>query len=227
MRLALLLLPALGALAASSALASEATAPAVAAIGVIVGRTPGRSVAILQSGGRTRSVGIGEEAFGARVTGVFRDRVALDVGGEILELRLTTGKGASRVSRPVDSRPEAVAPPPGEAMGAGGGPHRRTLDRAEVERRLDEEIPRLMTAALRPYSEDGRVVGMRISRIPDGTLLQEVGIQSGDVITDINGVRTDSLAALAGLWSSLQGADELEATVRRDGVLVGLGVSIR
>lgn len=204
-------------------------APAdLAAIGVVVGRTPERSVAILQSGGRTRSVGIGEEAFGARVTAVHRDRVALDLDGRAVELRLSTGRGTASAPRPVETRPEAGAPPPpGEAMGAGGGPRRRTLDRAEVQRRLDDEVPRLMQAALRPVSHDGRVIGMRVSRIPDGTLLQEVGIQSGDVITDINGVKVDGLPALAGLWSELQGASEIDATVLRDGVIVGLGVSLR
>jgi general secretion pathway protein C len=165
--------------------------------------------------------------FGGRVTAVHRDRVALDFEGQTLDLRVTTGRGVTPAPLPVDTRARAATPPPGEAMGNGGGPRRRTLDRAEVERRLSDEIPRLMQAALRPVSEDGRVIGMRISQIPDGTLLQEVGIQSGDVITELNGVKVDSLPALAGLWSSLQGASELDATVLRDGVILGLGVSLR
>jgi general secretion pathway protein C len=209
-------------------LAAAETPPAdLAAIGVVVGSSPERSVAILQSGARTRSAGVGDSAFGGRVTAVFRDRVSLDFDGRAVELRLTTGKGVPSTPRRAQTRPEASAPPPGEAMGAGGGPRRRTLDRADVERRLNEEIPRLMQAALRPVSEGGRVIGMQVSQIPDGTLLQEVGIQSGDVITDLNGVKVDSLATLAGLWSSLQGASELDATVLRAGVMVGLGVSLR
>jgi general secretion pathway protein C len=68
---------------------------------------------------------------------------------------------------------------------------------------------------------------MRISQIPDGTILQEVGIRSGDVLVDLNGVKVDGLPELVGLWSSLQGASEISATMLRDGVIHGLGVTLR
>jgi len=213
-------------LSTSRMAAAEAPPADLAAIGVIVGTTPERSVAILQSGGRTRSAAVGGSAFGGVVTSVARHRVTLDFGGQRVELRLTTGEPLAGAPWQ-DPLVEPTAPPPGEAMGMGGGPKRRTLDRAEVERRITEEMPKLIQAALRPVSEDGRVIGMRISQIPDGTLLQDVGIQSGDVITDINGVKIDGLPALMGLWSSLQGASELSATVLRDGVIHGLGVTLR
>lgn len=215
------------AFAGASSAASEAPPPDLAAIGVIVGATPERSVAILQSGGRTRSASIGGSAFGGRVIGVSRTSVAVDFAGRVVELALTMGKGGASAPPASVAPPEATGPPPGEAMGAGGGPRRRTLDRAEVERRLTEEMPRLIQAALRPVSEDGRVIGMRVSQIPDGTILQDVGLRSGDVLTDLNGVKVDGLPALMGLWSSLQGASEISATVLRDGVIHGLGVSLR
>ncbi len=215
------------ALAGASGAAAEAPPPDLAAIGVVVGATPERSVAILQSGGRTRSAAVGGSAFGGRVIGVSRTGVAVDYAGRVVELALTMGKGAPSTPPPSVAPPEAASPPPGEAMGAGGGPKRRTLDRAEVERRLTEEMPRLIQAALRPVTEDGRVIGMRVSQIPDGTILQDVGLRSGDVLTDLNGVKVDGLPALMGLWSSLQGASEISATVLRDGVIHGLGVSLR
>ena len=217
------------ALASVPTTAAEAPPPDLAAIGVIVGATPKRSVAILQSGGRTRSAAVGDSAFGGRVTAVARTRVTLDFEGRAVELTLTMGKGVASAPRPPATLPEASTPPPGEAMGAsaGGGPRRRTLDRAEVARRLTEEMPRLIQAALRPVTEDGRVIGMRVSQIPDGTILQDVGLRSGDVLTDLNGVKVDGLPALMGLWSSLQGASEISATVLRDGVILGLGVSLR
>jgi general secretion pathway protein C len=207
---------------------AEGPPPDLAAIGVIVGATPERSVAILQSGGRTRSAAVGGRAFGGRVTAVARTRVTLEFEGRVIELALTMGRGLATAPPPPSAPPEAsAAPAPGEAMGVGGGPRRRTLDRAQVERRLTEEMPRLIQAALRPVTEDGRVIGMRVSQIPDGTILQDVGLHSGDVITDLNGVKVDGLPALLGLWSSLQGASEINASVLRDGVIHGLGVSLR
>jgi general secretion pathway protein C len=217
------------ALAGASTPAAEAPPSDLAAIGVIVGATPERSVAILQSGGRTRSALVGHSAFGGRVTAVTRGAVRLDFGGRSIELPLSTGTGVAAAPRIADERREPAGPPPGEAMGAvsGDGPRRRTLDRAEVERRITEEMPHLIQAALRPVSEDGRVIGMRVSQIPDGTILQDVGLRSGDVLTDLNGVKVDGLPALMGLWSSLQGASEISATVLRDGAILGLGVSLR
>jgi general secretion pathway protein C len=104
---------------------------------------------------------------------------------------------------------------------------RKILSRADVERRLTEEMPRLVQAALRPVTEDGRIVGMQVSKVPGGTLLQEVGIQSGDVLTRLNDVDVDGLPALMGLWSSLQSASEIDASVLRGGRPVSLGVSLR
>lgn len=206
--------------------AAEVPPPDLAAVGVVVGASPERSVAILQSGGRTRAAAVGGRAFGGRVTRVTRGQVELEYDGRRVELPLTRG---AEIPRAPQSAPDAgpAAPPPGEAMGALAESRRRTLDRAEVERRIAAEMNRLIRAALRPVTEDGRVIGMRVSQIPDGTILQEVGLRSGDVITDLNGVRVDGLPALIGLWSSLQGASELRATVLRDGVIVGLDVALR
>jgi general secretion pathway protein C len=111
-------------------------------------------------------------------------------------------------------------------MGA-GGPARRVLDRAQLDRRLAAEMNRLIQAALRPVRQDGRVIGMRVSQIPEGTILQDVGLRSGDVLTDVNGMKVDGLPALLDLWKALPGASEIDATVLRDGVIVGLGVSLR
>jgi general secretion pathway protein C len=205
--------------------AAQAPPADLAAVGVVVGASADRSVAILESGGRTRLAGVGERVFGGRVTSVARNGVTLDFDGRMVELRLTTGKGARSVPRAVEAQPQAAAPH-GEAMGV-GGPSRKVLDRAQVERRLAAEMPRLMQAALRPVTEGGRVIGMRVSQIPEGTVLQEVGLRSGDVLTNLNGMKVDGLPALFDMWSSLQGANEIDATVLRDGVILGMGVSLR
>jgi general secretion pathway protein C len=223
------LLPVLLALAAPSVSGAQAP-PDLAAVGVVVGATPERSVVILQSGGRSRSAGLGDTAFGGRVTAVSREGVTLDFDGRAVDLRLTTGRGVSSATRPAGPATEvAGGPPPGEAMGWSpeGTPARKILSRADVERRLTEEMPRLMQAALRPVTEDGRIVGMQVSKVPGGSLLQEVGIQSGDVLTRLNDVDVDGLPALMGLWSSLPSASEIDATVLRGGRPVSLGVSLR
>ncbi|HEX9186944.1 MAG TPA: hypothetical protein VGB87_07725, partial [Vicinamibacteria bacterium] len=56
----------------------------LAVAGVVVGRTPERSSAILLAGGRTRTVGVGETAFGGRLVSVTAAAVALDFGGRVV-----------------------------------------------------------------------------------------------------------------------------------------------
>ena len=52
--------------------ATEVAAPPadLVAVGLVVATNEGRSVAILRSGGRTRLAGIGDPAFGGRVTAI-------------------------------------------------------------------------------------------------------------------------------------------------------------
>lgn len=197
----------------------------ITAVGVVTGPRPEAGVAILRSGGRTRVARVGELAFGARLVVVGADRVTLEADGRTTELRLP---GASLPPPPPAA---AEAPPAAPALVASPGEPvalDRTLTREDVERRLAAEIPRILgETALRPISEDGRVIGLQLVRVAQGTLLTELGLRPGDVLRQINGTPTDSLPALMGLWTRLQGESELRATVVRDGRPLELSVSLR
>jgi type II secretory pathway component PulC len=102
------------------------------------------------------------------------------------------------------------------------------MSRVEVQRRLGEEIPRILAeTAVAPVMEEGRVVGVQITRLPEGTLLGDAGLRAGDVLTRINGTDIDGMATLIGLWPRLQTATELRATVLRNGQPFALTVSLR
>jgi len=198
----------------------------LAVAGVVVGRTPERSSAILVSGGRTRVVAVGEAAFGGRLVAVARDSVTLDFGGDRVELKLPAAAAAPArpPAGPVTDRP---APPPGVPREDPATPARE-MNRVEVQRRLGEEIPRILAeAAVAPVMEEGRVVGVQITRMPEGTLLSDAGLRTGDVLTRINGTDIDGMATLIGLWPRLQSATELRATVLRNGQPFSLVVSLR
>ena len=66
-------------------------------------------------------------------------------------------------------------------------------------------------------TEDGRVVGVRLTRVAQDSLLTEAGLRSGDVLTNINGTEIDGMATLISLWPRLQGASSLQADGLRDG----------
>ena len=206
----------------SLAIAAVAVAE-LTAVGVITSVHPGGGVAILRSGDRVRVVTVGEQAFGARLTQVAPDRVVLDVGGQSVELRL--------VGAPSPAPAPSIPPPPEPAMQPTPGEPvvvEQALSREHVQRRLASEIPRILgETALQPATEDGRIVGLRLVRVASGTLLTELGIQAGDVLTEVNGTPTDSLPALIGLWTRLQNESAIRATVLRGGRPLQLSVTLR
>jgi type II secretion system protein C len=202
-----------------------AAAPSdLAVAGIVIGRAPGRSVAILTSAGRTRVVAVGESAFGGKLVAVGADTVALDFEGQRVELRLpaTAPPPSPPPGRGFSAPLPAGAPPEDPATPA------RSMDRREVQRRLADEIPRILAeTAVVPVLEDGRVTGVQITRLPETSLLTDAGLRPGDVITRINDTEIDGMATLIGLWPRLQSATELRAVVRRNGQPVSLLVSLR
>jgi len=201
-----------------SLLALGSTAPgSVRVSGIVASPEPGYSAAIFESDQRRRVAGVGEVVFGGRVTSIEPDRVTVDFGSGEVELRLE----GSVVAGPRAPDAARVA---GQENGAPAAAH---MERAEVDRRLKVEMSRILSETqLRAIRESGAVRGLAVVRLPTGTLLTEVGLEPGDVITEINGVVLDSMATLIGLWPRLQGATELRATVLRDGRELPLTVTL-
>ncbi len=211
-------------LALALPVALDAPPSDLAVAGVVLSSTSARSTAILTSGGKTRVVSVGDTAFGGRVVSVSAEAVALDFGGERQVLRLPNA--AQVAGRPAP----AVVPHPAARTGPPEDPETpaRSMERVELQRRLGDEIPRILAeTAVTPVLEDGRVVGVQVSRLPEGSLLTDAGLRAGDVITRINGTDIDGMATLVGLWPRLQNASELRAVVVRNGQPVSLLVSLR
>jgi type II secretion system protein C len=205
------------------ALALEAPPADLAVAGVVLSSTSARSTAILSSGGKTRVVSVGDSAFGGRLVSVSAEAVELDFDGTRRVLRLPN---AAQVSGRPAVAPRPAAQPSGPPEDPKTPP--RSMERVEVQRRLGDEIPRILAeTAVTPVLEDGRVVGVQVARLPEGSLLTDAGLRAGDVITQINGTEIDGMATLVGLWPRLQTASELRAVVVRNGRPVSLVVSLR
>ena len=85
----------------------------------------------------------------------------------------------------------------------------------------------LADTAIAPVMEEGRVVGVQLTRVPEGSLLTDAGLRTGDVVTRINDTEIDGMATLIGLWPRLQNATELRAVVLRGGQPVALRLTLR
>jgi len=183
----------------------------LAAVGIVASRDASRSVVLLRSGGRTRVVSVGENAFGGRVTAIRADAVAIEFEGRSVDLRLS------------GDSVRAAAP-----AAAAGDPGAHVLTRRDVERRIGEEAPRILAeTTLVPAVDAGRVAGFTLTRVPENSLLTEAGLRAGDVLTQVNDTPIDSMATLIGLWPKLQNESTLTAVVLRNGQPVSLTVSLR
>lgn len=192
----------------------------LAAVGVVVASSPERSAAILRSGGRTRVVSVGDAVFGGRVVAVGRRWVILDFDGERVDIAVR-GTGPARTPPP---RIASLPPRPPAVEEAAP----RIMKREEVQKRLAGEMNRILSeTAIRPFTEDGRVVGVRLTRVAQDSLLTEAGLRSGDVLTTINGTEIDGMATLIALWPRLQGASSLQAHGLRDGRPFSISLSLQ
>jgi type II secretion system protein C len=204
-------------------LAALSLAPSdLAAVGIIVGSRADQGIAILRSGGRSRVVGIGESAFGGRVAGIAAGRVTLEFADGPRELRLAQAAAASA------EMAAAPAPPAERSLESAPDDAPREMERQEVERRLGSEIPRILAeTAILPATDGSRTVGFTLTRMPEGSLLTDVGLRPGDVLTHVNDVPIDSLPTLIGLWSRLQSASTVRAQVLRNGQPLALTINLR
>ena len=122
----------------------------------------------------------------AQVRRIERKRIVLEEKGALRELALEepadlpttqTPPPQVRASRLPSRRP--MAPPlPQLASGADEG--------ARSPARLFSE------ARILPKYDAGQMVGVQVSAIKPGSLFEKMGIEDGDVITELNGMRIDS-----------------------------------
>ena len=204
-------------LAALLLLVAAIPPPDLSIVGIVLSGDSSRSRVLLRAEGRTRSVAAGESAFGGQVVSIEPTGVTLAFGDQRIELRLPAqGAGTSVLSLP---SPAVPATEPGDRS--------LSLPRQQLEARLGTEIPRILAeTTLVPFYEDGRITGLTLKRMPEGTLLSEAGLQSGDVIREINGTVIDGMATLIGLWTRLQRETSVRAIIEREGRLTTLSLTL-
>jgi general secretion pathway protein C len=197
-------------------LLAVAAPPDLAAVGTVISARPEKSVAVLRSAGRSRVVAVGDTAFGGRVSAIEKGRVVVEFEGTPLELRIAAAPAAP----PMAPRLAAAEPEP-----AANG---LSMERRELERRLADETSRILAeTTLVPVQVGSQVTGFTLSRVPEGTILSDAGLQAGDVLTHVNDTPIDSLATLIGLYPRLQTESTVRAVVLRGGSPLTLSVRLR
>jgi general secretion pathway protein C len=143
-----------------------------------------------------------EGANGATLHHVYPDRVLLNRSGRLETLRLPEDDDAGANVRRQAARP-AVTP-------AGN-----TAPLREVISENATELTRIMRFA--PHVESGQVVGFRVTPGPEADIFEGLGLEPGDIVTDINGIQLDDPSRGLQAFEALGESSMANVTILRDG----------
>ena len=200
----------------------EATKLPLRLLGTAAARDVDRSRAAIQDE-KTRKhivVAVGDELAGhtrVRVRDIQRSRVVLDNRGKLEELAL----------HDEDDRPKLKAKRP-RVREARRKPLKDTLnDRlAKINGKNGQGISSLLSSAriVPEYDKaSGEMLGMKVDTIKADSLLEKIGLQNGDIITEVNGIVVDRLEATSKIFEELSSAKEINVAATRgnEGVILG------
>jgi general secretion pathway protein C len=166
---------------------------------------PEGSVIIANSRNEEKTYYVGqtiEGADGTTLHSVYADRVLLNRSGRLETLRLPKDLTASAGAPMAMPSPLPQAPQPGSLR--------------EV---ISENATRLTDIVrLAPHVQEGQVVGFRVTPGRDRATFEALGLQPGDVVTDINGTVLDDPSQGLQVFQSLGESTQANVTVLRDGV---------
>ncbi|MFO8143579.1 MAG: hypothetical protein R6T78_02755, partial [Dehalococcoidales bacterium] len=137
----------------------------------------------------------------ARLKMILRKKVVLDVNGkdEILEMddegSLVSDKGGSGER--------------GMPGGADDSEHTIDIGRDRISDALQDVNNLMRQVRVRPYFEDGNPSGILLSGIRSGSIFEEMGMESGDIIKGVNGKQIRSMDDAMGFYENLKSAEEV------------------
>jgi len=190
---------------------------------------------IADAGNGERSWRVGEQvAAGVRLVAVYADRVVVSRDGgeeETLKLARDTSLAPAVGAR---GTPGSAPGPVGVAATSNQGASAAATTRVKAPTNWQQTVDRLRQnpaelmkrVQVVPVLDGGKLSGVRLSTGTDVALLNQIGLQPGDVVTSVNGTPIDSIERGQQIMSSLGSASSVRVTVLRDGkptdVTVGL-----
>lgn len=186
--------------------------------GVVASNNAEQGAAIIENQGKQNTYGIGEKIDGtnATVNEVFADRIIIK-NGPRMETLMLDGIEFNKGKQLTNQRSSGPSPAPAA--------QRRSLSReaAQATHAL-QSSPANFTdyIAISQHMVDGELKGYRVSPGKKPALFQAAGLQTNDVVTEINGLDLTDIQQSMEAMSMLRETESLQLTVNRDGDLLTL-----
>ncbi|MFV8836576.1 type II secretion system protein N [Aquisalimonas sp.] len=189
--------------------------------GVFYSPKAGRASALISSRrDGTRQYREGDSLAGGSIEAIYENRVVLRRQGAFETLSLEAAR--IPLDRTVDDLDTSLAD--GKASGTptadqGQGDGSGESDELEHYRQQLADDPRQLSqmVGLQPATEDGEMVGVRVSPGEDERVMELLGLEPDDVVTSIGGTALDSPSRAFEAVQGLEGGEPVELGVRRDG----------
>jgi general secretion pathway protein C len=107
------------------------------------------------------------------------------------------------------------------------GPGKFEASRAEVASTMQNPAQLFSQMRALPHFVNGKTDGFSISNVAPGSVFEQLGLQDGDMLTEINGQPVTNPMQAMGLMQSVQTASSIDLTVQRGGSPTRLHLDLR
>lgn len=165
--------------------------------------------AIIAAGGNESQYTVGAKLPGnVELKEIHTDRVVLLHNGRYETLRLPREEGLAGSPMPLRQQAPTPAPVPPSAL----------PNLQEIREELLQNPQSFMDLMqVSPVNQDGAFMGFRVAPGRKRMMLQQLGLQEGDIITSVNGIKLDDPAKGLEVLTNLRTADTVAVTVLRQG----------
>ena len=193
-------------------------------MGIFYAEDGGRPLALIEGAGDKLAYGLNDElqgaARGVTIQAIEKDRVVLSRNGRLETLSLPRASGAIS-----NAPPQGLSLPVVEQTPPTPSASDQTVDASTIAQRFRSEAlarPEALQdlAFVDPYVRNGQFMGFRLRPGRDRRLLRQLGLRSGDVLTEVNGVRLDDPGKGFAVLQNLLNAPSVQVQVLRNGTEV-------
>jgi type II secretion system protein C len=111
---------------------------------------------------------------------------------------------------------------------AGAKQFKKVLSRSDVENRVFSKVNEILTQiAISPYMVNGEMQGLRLIRVPNESIVFELGGRSGDVIKRVNGHELDQVDQMYKLWENIKDDSSITVDLERKKQMFSYNFEIR
>ncbi|MCA1765004.1 MAG: hypothetical protein LC633_01930, partial [Desulfobulbaceae bacterium] len=177
-----------------------------------------KALAVIAEKGKSEDelYGIGDKVPGnAVVSEIYVDRVLLRRNG-VLETLMMQYDEQAVTKNNQDNQAALVINNDEPIVSLGDGVHWE-IDNSYLEERLND-IPSLAReVGVEVYKEDDVQQGYRLISARGSSLLRELGLQPGDVLHEVNGVKLDTIQGGLSAYQRIRDADQIRVVISRNG----------